>query len=250
MPSPRSLAQLNDQIIACRRCRRLIRHCQAVAAAKRAAYRDQTYHGGPVPNFVSDGRVRLLIVGLAPAAHGANRTGRLFTGDRSGDWLYRALHQTGFASQAESTTAGDGLRLIDCAITAAAHCAPPDNRPTPQELANCAPFLEQTLSMLPDVGVIVCLGGLALDAVLKLYQSRGWIGPRAPYRFAHAAEFHFDPSAAMAPAVPAVRRPIAPPAILCSYHPSQQNTFTGRLTAPMLLAVFERAQSILRQATT
>jgi uracil-DNA glycosylase family 4 len=236
MPAALSLAQLNDAILACRRCPRLLRHCATVAETKRAAYRNHTYHGGPVPNFISDRHARLLIVGLAPGAHGANRTGRMFTGDRSGDWLYRALHQTGFASQAASTHLNDGLQLIDCAITAAAHCAPPDNKPTPQELAHCAPFLEQTFALLPAVRVVVCLGRLALNAVLKLYQARGWIQAKAPYRFAHGVEFRVAVDAESGE---------APAALLCSYHPSQQNTFTGRLTEPMLRTVFERARRMI-----
>ena len=228
-----SLASLNQAILACRSCPRLIRHCTKVAQEKRASYRDDTYHGKPVPNFLSTRTARLLIVGLAPGAHGANRTGRMFTGDRSGDFLYRAMHETGFASQAESVSCDDGLKLKDTVITAAAHCAPPGNKPTPHELANCSPFLEQTFDLLPKLRVVLCLGRLALDAVLKLYKALGYVRRLADHPFRHGACFT------------AFQGKPAPPAVLCSFHPSQQNTFTGRLTPAMLRKVFQQAHELI-----
>jgi uracil-DNA glycosylase family 4 len=231
---PTAFDQLNQRIVACDQCPRLRAWCTQVAADKRAAYRDQTYHGRPVPNF-GDPAARLLILGLAPGAHGANRTGRMFTGDRSGDFLFPAMHATGFASQPTSTHAGDGLTLIGAAITAAAHCAPPANKPTPDELRHCTPFLDATLAALPAFRLelercaLLVLGKIAFDQAAALYRRRRW-WPGAPVpRFAHGAVRH----------VPGA------PTLLCSYHPSQQNTFTGRLTAPMLQAVFEQARALL-----
>lgn len=180
-----------------------------------------------MPDF-GDAGARLLIVGLAPGAHGANRTGRMFTGDRSGDFLFRVMHRAGLASQPTATAADDGLHLRDAMITAAAHCAPPANRPTADELARCAPFLDATFDLLPRLRVVLCLGGLALGSVAALYQRRGWILKRSELRFGHGSESHVEGA----------------PAVLCAYHPSQQNTFTGRLTEPMLLAVFERAREM------
>ncbi len=201
-----------------------------MARLKTARFKHQDYHGRPVPNF-GDPAARLLIVGLAPAAHGANRTGRMFTGDRSGDWLFRAMFETGFANQPNAEAIGDGLELMDTMITAAAHCAPPGNKPTTQELMNCAHYLDQTFAALPRLSVVLCLGRIAFDALLKLYQRQGWIEKRSGYKFGHGVAHP------MAGAVP----------ILCSYHPSQQNTFTGRLTRPMLRGVFEQARSIMDQ---
>jgi uracil-DNA glycosylase family 4 len=201
-----------------------------VAEAKRRAYRDWTYWGKPVPGF-GDPRARLLLVGLAPGAHGANRTGRMFTGDGSGDFLYRALHETGFASQPESVSTGDGLRLRDAWITAAARCAPPQNKPTPEEFSNCSCFLERELLLLHHVQVVVALGRLALDAYLAVLKRNHRIERRAAYGFAHGA-LHGLPGGL--------------PALLCSYHPSRQNTQTGRLTASMLHQVFMTARQLLR----
>lgn len=233
-----TLTTLNRTILACEQCERLRNHCRKVAREKRAAYREETYHGRPVPNFlpaIHPARARLLVVGLAPAAHGANRTGRMFTGDRSGDFLYRAMHASGFATQPTATHTGDGLELIGAIITAAAHCAPPDNKPTRDELANCAQYLSRTIDLLSELRVVLCLGKLALDAVLRDFrgrgQGRGWIDRLAPYRFAHAAEYRIE-------------TPGRSLLLLCSYHPSQQNTFTGRLTDGMLRAVFERAREV------
>lgn len=209
------------------RCDRLRAHCLDVARRKRAAFRDDAYHGKPVPNF-GDPDAVLLIVGLAPAAHGANRTGRMFTGDRSGDFLFRVMHEVGFASQTRATHRKDGLVLTGAMITAVAHCAPPQNKPTPQELANCRSYLDDTFAMLANLKVVLCLGRIAFDAVMKRYQQEGRIRKRSAFQFAHGAE-HKVPSAAT---------------VLCSYHPSQQNTFTGRLTHRMMLDVFRRARRI------
>lgn len=229
------LATLNRQIAACDACPRLRAHCTRIAAVKRAAYRDCTYWAKPVPNLGPD-TARLLILGLAPGAHGANRTGRMFTGDKSGDFLFAAMHATGFASQPTSDHANDGLTLHDALITAAAHCAPPGNKPTPAELARCAPFLDATLNALPafrqNRGVILVLGKIAFDAALSLYRRR-WLPdlPKPRPGFAHAAAYTF-PNA---------------PALLCSYHPSQQNTFTGKLTQPMLQEVFRKARAMIEE---
>ncbi|MGD9719878.1 MAG: uracil-DNA glycosylase [Pirellulales bacterium] len=220
---------LNERIVACERCARLRTYCQLVAAEKRAAFRHWTYWGRPVPNF-GDPAARLLIVGLAPAAHGANRTGRMFTGDRSGEWLYRALHKAGFANQPTSHARDDGLQLVDCAITAAAHCAPPGNKPLPQELVNCHGWLEQTIDLL-HARVFLALGQIAWKVVLAECIRRGWHTGRLP-RFAHGAQ------------VPLVGNRW----LVGSYHPSQQNTFTGVLTEPMFDRVFRAARRLLNES--
>lgn len=217
---------LNRKVIDCERCPRLRIYCRKVAAEKRRAFLEWDYWGRPVPNF-GDPKAKLLIVGLAPAAHGANRTGRMFTGDRSGDWLYRALHKFGFATQAESTSADDGLRLINCAITATAHCAPPDNKPLPEEVANCRVWLDETFELL-EPRVMLALGQIAFKAIIDQCKTRDWLGSVRP-KFAHGANF----------ALPENRW------ILASYHPSQQNTFTGKLTEPMFDAVFRQARELL-----
>jgi len=230
-----SLDRVNRQIRACSRCPRLLEHCREISRRKRASFRDQQYFAKPVPNFVAardPHRARLLIVGLAPAAHGANRTGRMFTGDRSGDLLYRVMHQTGFCNQPLATHRGDGLELIDATITAAAHCAPPGNKPTMQELTNCATWLDTTFDLLPELNVVLCLGKIAMDNMLRLYKRRGWINTLGRYPFAHGAEHNIQGA----------------PVIQCSYHPSQQNTFTGRLTEEMLLAVFQRSRYLTQAA--
>ena len=217
---------LNRRIVRCDKCPRLLDYCRQVATEKRRAYLDDTYWGQPVPNFGADD-ARLLIVGLAPAAHGANRTGRMFTGDRSGEWLYRALHKAGFASQAASASRDDGLRLLGCAITAVCHCAPPYNKPTIDEIANCADWLTKTVDALP-VRVLLALGQIAWKSTVDECLTRGWLSGRRP-KFAHAAEV-----------------PLAEDRwLLGSYHPSQQNTFTGRLTEPMFDGVFRRARELL-----
>lgn len=231
----RTLTGLNKKIIACDQCPRLIEWCAKVAKEKRKAYKNDPYWGKPVPNLLDGGQgdARLLIVGLAPAAHGANRTGRMFTGDRSGDFLYARLYETGFANQATAVSINDGLELIDCVITATCHCAPPGNKPTREEIVNCAPWLTQTMNLLPRLRVILSLGKLAHDAVLSEYKQRGWIDKRSAYPFSHGAMFSFRD------AKPKI------PALLCSFHPSQQNTFTGRLTEQMLRDVLEDAQAVI-----
>jgi len=217
-----------QEVVECERCQRLTEHCRNMAAVKRRAYRDWDYWGRPVPSF-GDPHARLLILGLAPAAHGANRTGRMFTGDRSGDFLYRALFETGFASQAESVSRDDGLKLTGAYITASAHCAPPDNKPAPEELANCRVYLERELDLLKQVRVVVALGKLAFDTYLKILRDRGRIKSLTPFAFGHGAEHRIGEGV---------------PLLIASYHPSQQNTSTGKLTAEMLRAVFERARQI------
>ncbi len=220
------LEVLQEEIVGCGKCGRLRDHCSTVAAVKRRAYRDQEYWGRPVPAF-GDPQARVLILGLAPGAHGSNRTGRMFTGDASGVMLYRALHKTGYASQAESVSRDDGLTLTDAFITAAARCAPPGNKPTPEELRNCRPFFERELDLLPNVRVVVALGKIAFDTYLDVLKSRGLIRSRAPFVFGHDREFTTAPGL---------------PALISSYHPSQQNTSTGKLTEKMLIDVFKRAR--------
>jgi uracil-DNA glycosylase family 4 len=217
----------NRQIVECQRCPRLIQYCREVAAVKRRAFLDWEYWGKPVPSF-GDSSAHLLILGLAPGAHGANRTGRMFTGDRSGEFLYRSLYNAGFASQPESRNAGDGLQLYDAWITAAGHCAPPGNKPLPEELRNCRPFLERELDLLQNVRVVVVLGKIAFDTYLSVLKSRGAINRLADFRFGHDVLYGLNP------------------ALLCSYHPSQQNTSTGKLTQAMLDGIFLRAAEIIR----
>ena len=204
----------------------MIAHCREVASIKRRAYRDWQYWGGPVPSF-GDPEAQLLIIGLAPAAHGANRTGRMFTGDRSGEFLYRALHQTGFASQSSSLARDDGLELHNTYVTAAVRCAPPGNRPSPQEIRTCRAYLQREMELLPSLRVVVALGRIAFDAYLALLGDRGLIESRAAFRFGHNQEH---------------RTGAGQPLLISSYHPSQQNTSTGRLTRQMLRAVFLRAK--------
>ena len=225
MPSKRHLSILQEQVVTCERCPRLREHCRRTAEVKRRAYLDWDYWGRPIPSF-GDPEARLLIIGLAPAAHGANRTGRMFTGDSSGDFLYRTLYETGFASQPDSTGRGDGLKLRDCYITAAARCAPPDNKPSREEFAACRPYLEKELELLDNVKVVVALGQLALDAYLTILLEHGSIERRAAYRFGHGNLHRLPPHL---------------PLLLCSYHPSRQNTNTGRLTQGMFLRIFRKA---------
>jgi len=216
-----SIDRLAADISACRACPRLVEWREAVALEKRAAYREEEYWGRGVPGF-GDPAARILVLGLAPAAHGANRTGRLFTGDRSGDWLYRAMFRAGLANQASSIARDDGLALRGAWVTAAVRCAPPANKPTPQERDACRPFLRRELSLLTDLRVVVCLGAFAYDVACGEFA----VSPRP--RFGHGVE------------VPTASGPV----LLCSFHPSQQNTFTGRLTEPMLDSVFDRAAAI------
>ncbi len=221
------LSALEREIVACRSCPRLVAWREEVAATRRAAFREEEYWGRPVPGF-GDPAARLVVVGLAPAAHGGNRTGRMFTGDRSGDWLYRALHTAGFASQPGSARRDDGLVLADCWVTAAVRCVPPANRPTPDEQAACARWLIAELGLLSP-RVVVALGALAHRRLARLGPVLGWGRLDPPARFAHGAEASFPTG----------------PTLLASYHPSQQNTFTGRLTEAMLDGVFARARSLL-----
>ena len=216
---------MQEEVIACRLCPRLNRHCAEVARIKRRAYRDWEYWGKPVPSF-GDPDAEVLILGLAPGAHGSNRTGRPFTGDRSGELLYRVLHRAGFASQPESVSREDGLRLTGAYITAAVRCAPPGNKPTPQEIRRCRSFLERELELLPKVRVVVALGKIAFDVYLSILRDRGVIRSRSAFVFAHNAAHRIGPGQ---------------PLLISSYHPSQQNTSTGRLTERMLLEVFLKA---------
>jgi uracil-DNA glycosylase family 4 len=222
-----ALRQHNETIIGCRRCPRLVAWREQVAQEKRAAYRDEVYWGRPVPGF-GDGEAPVLICGLAPAAHGGNRTGRVFTGDRSGDWLFAALHRAGFANQPTSTHRDDGLSLKDCYITACVRCAPPQNRPMPAERDACLPYLVEDLRLLQHVRVIVCLGSFAWDGVLRALRGEQMA---AKPRFGHGVE-----------------ATVGGYTLIGCYHPSQQNTFTGRLTRAMLDEVFTLAKSKLQKA--
>ena len=226
MSDAASLAVLEREIVACRACPRLVEWRERVAREKRAAFRDWEYWGRPVPGF-GDPEARLVVVGLAPAAHGANRTGRVFTGDRSGDWLFRAMHRAGFANQPHAEHRDDGLELLDAYVAATVRCAPPDNRPTVEERDRCHPFFERELALLDRARVYVALGGWALSRLAVLEDLR----PRP--RFGHGSELALSGGRTL----------------LCSYHPSQQNTFTGRLTEPMFDAVFARARALLDAAT-
>lgn len=232
---------LQTEVVACALCPRLREHCARIASLKRRAYLDWEYWGKPVPGF-GDPNARLLILGLAPGAHGSNRTGRMFTGDESGKWLFRVLHRAKFASQAESVARGDGLKLRDAYISAAVRCAPPGNKPTPEELRNCRPFLERELDLLPNVKVVVALGRIAFDTYLAILKARGVIPTRAAFEFGHDRAYRIpDRSASGAP-----REPV----LLASYHPSQQNTSTGKLTESMLLQIFRHARKIINSAET
>ena len=222
------LATLADRISRCRLCPRLVAHREAVAAAPPPRYRGQEYWARPLPGF-GDPRARVLLMGLAPAAHGGNRTGRMFTGDRSGDWLFQALYDAGFASQPTSTHAGDGLRLDGAYITATIRCAPPANKPSPAETAHCRPFLLDELRLLSRVRVVVALGKIGWDAFLRTRRELGLGVPRPLPRFGHGAR-------ALMPGDGIT--------LLGSFHPSQQNTFTGKLTRPMLRAVFAEARRL------
>ncbi|MBV9266947.1 MAG: uracil-DNA glycosylase [Acidobacteriaceae bacterium] len=223
-----ALRLLNSQIVECRRCPRLVAHREEIGRLQRRAYRGQLYWSRPVPGF-GDPDAALLIVGLAPGAHGANRTGRMFTGDQSGEFLYRALFEAGFSNQPHSICIDDGLVLTNAYITAPVRCAPPVNKPAQQEILNCRPYLVAELGELKRVRVVVALGAIGLDAYLAVLQDRGLIKSRSAFRFAHGALFRPDPLGAH---------------VLASYHPSQQNTHTGRLTAAMLRRIFEQARDL------
>lgn len=220
------LAALQRDIVACRRCPRLVAWRESVSIEKRAAFSDEDYWGKPVPGF-GDPDATVAVVGLAPGAHGANRTGRMFTGDRSGDWLFRAMWRAGFANQPDATALDDGLRLTGAWVTAPVRCAPPDNKPTVVERDACAPWFDREIDLLaPDV--FVTLGDFAYRAVLRYLRDRRFVLPRPRPRFAHGLEVSIDDG----------------PIVLASYHPSQQNTFTGRLTEPMLDGIFARASEL------
>ena len=229
-PSPPpgdSLARLNGELDGCRRCPRLAEFREQVGREKRRAYRDCDYWARPVPGF-GDPQGRVLLLGLAPGAHGSNRTGRMFTGDSSGKFLFEVLHATGFASQPVATGRDDGLTLTDCYITAAARCVPPDNKPLPEELAACAPFFDRELALLGRVRVVVALGRIGFEACLKYFQRQGSLASRAEFVFRHGAEYRLPDGRLL----------------LASYHPSNQNTQTGKLTRAMMVSIFERAREL------
>jgi uracil-DNA glycosylase family 4 len=225
MSVPLWLHNLNDEVTSCVRCPRLVAYRERVAREKRRAYRDCDYWGKPVPGF-GDADARVLVLGLAPGAHGSNRTGRPFTGDASGKFMYPVLHETGFANQPCATDRNDGLILTGLYITAAARCAPPDNKPLPIELANCAPYLDRELEGLKNLRVIVALGKIAFDAYLSYLLRAGKIAHRAPYIFAHGAKYEMPDGRIL----------------LASYHPSNQNTQTGKLTKEMFVRIFVDAR--------
>ncbi len=225
MAAPTNLEALNARIVACELCPRLRAHCTEIARKRRRAYADWEYWGRPVPSF-GDAKARVLALGLAPGAHGSNRTGRPFTGDGSGDFLYPVLHAAGLASQAQATARDDGMKLTGLWITSVGRCAPPGNKPTPGELRNCAPWLDAEMGLLTELRVVVCLGRIAFDGLLGHEARMGHTIRRSEYVFAHGAETRL-PSGLIA---------------IASYHPSLQNTNTGRLTREMLLTVFERAR--------
>jgi uracil-DNA glycosylase family 4 len=222
-----ALAALEAEVVECRACPRLVAWREQVARERRASFAHEEYWGRPVPGF-GDPAARVLVFGLAPAAHGGNRTGRVFTGDRSGDWLFGAMHRAGLANQATSTGRDDGLELHDAWIAAAVRCAPPANRPTPQERDTCLPWTVRELELLPRLSVVACLGGFAWDAALRLRAAAGLVNPRPRPRFGH--DVLFDPGDRL-------------PLLGC-FHPSQQNTFTGKLTEGMMEAVFARAREL------
>jgi uracil-DNA glycosylase family 4 len=226
----RALTVLMQEVVACERCLRLREYCRKVAEVRRRAYLDWDYWARPVPSF-GDEQARVLIVGLAPGAHGANRTGRMFTGDRSGEFLYRALYENGFASQPTSVSRDDGLKLTDVYITASVRCAPPDNKPTLEEFRRCRPYLEQELDLLKDLRVVVALGRLAFDTYLGILRDRGVIQRKSAFVFGHGREYQIPGG----------------PVLISSYHPSQQNTSTGKLTAEMLRQIFESARQQAEQ---
>jgi len=243
MANEQRLVVLNEEIVACRKCQRLVRHREKVARVKRRAFREWIYWGRPVPGF-GDPEAKLLIIGLAPAAHGANRTGRMFTGDRSGNFLYRLLHRAGFASQPTSTHRDDGLALRNAYIGATVRCAPPGNKPTPAEIQNCLPYLQTELDLLRPRAVLA-LGRIAFDCYLKLLLERGAITSRAPYKFAHGAYYQLAAALNYSVESGAPGGTIALPRLFASYHPSQQNTQTGRLTPAMLLRVLRGIRRFL-----
>jgi uracil-DNA glycosylase family 4 len=224
-PSP--LVLFNQNIIRCQKCSRLRKYCEEIATSKRRAYQDWIYWAKPVPSF-GDEKARLLVLGLAPGAHGSNRTGRPFTGDGSGDFLYPVLYETGFASQPNSVSRNDGMQLKNCWISSVVRCAPPDNAPKRSELENCAPFLDEEIALLTQLRVVVCLGRIAFDGYLQHLERTNQAERKPRFKFAHGAEF----------SLPGDRY------LLASFHPSLQNTNTGKLTRPMFFDVFDRARTL------
>jgi uracil-DNA glycosylase len=231
MPLPNWLKVLNAEVVSCTLCPRLVVYREQIAREKRRAYRDHEYWGKPVSGF-GDPHARVLVLGLAPGAHGSNRTGRPFTGDASGKFMYPVLYETGFANQPTATDRNDGLMLHDLYITAAARCAPPDNKPLPQELANCSPFLERELEGLKNLRVVVALGRIGFEAYLNYLIRRELIASKREFEFRHAAEY----------ALPDSR------VLLASYHPSNQNTQTGKLTRPMFMEIFKKARRLAERS--
>ena len=229
--NPNWLIELNKEVVACTRCPRLVAYRQQVAREKRRAYRDCEYWGKPVPGF-GDANARVLVLGLAPGAHGSNRTGRPFTGDASGNFMYPVLYETGFANQPIAAHGDDGLKLRDLYITAAARCAPPDNKPLPEELANCAPYLDRELEGLKNLKVVVALGKIGFDTYLNHLKRHGLLKNRGTYIFHHAAQYKMPDGRVL----------------LASYHPSQQNTQTGKLTRPMFVGIFKEAARLVRSS--
>lgn len=227
MTQAASLAVLNKQIVSCELCERLRAHCTEVARVRRRAYVDWEYWGRPVPSF-GDPKARVLALGLAPGAHGSNRTGRPFTGDGSGDFLYPVLHAAGLASQPKAISRDDGMKLTELWITSVARCAPPGNKPSPEELRNCAPWLDEEFRLLTNLRVVVCLGRIAFDGLLGHAMRTGELKRRTGYDFAHGAEYKL-PGGLI---------------VIASYHPSLQNTNTGKLTKTMMLKIFERARML------
>jgi len=228
--SSKRLELLHADLVDCRRCPRLVEWREKVAVEKRASFADQEYWGRPVPGL-GDPAASIVVVGLAPAAHGANRTGRMFTGDRSGDWLFRAMHRAGLANQPTATAADDGLKLTGAFVTSAVHCAPPDNKPTPEERDNCSGWLRAELELL-EPSVYICLGGFGYQALWRHLAAEGVGLPRPRPKFGHGVEIELEGFT-----------------IICSYHPSQQNTFTGRLTEEMLDSVIQRAAELAGSGT-
>ena len=226
--SPMRFSSVAADIIACSRCPRLVAWREEAGENPPTRFRGEEYWAKPVPGF-GDPKARLLLVGLAPAAHGGNRTGRVFTGDRSGDWLFRALHKAGYANQPTSLYKDDGLKLTDAYVTAACRCAPPDNKPLPEELANCRPFLLREMELLQNLRVILGLGKIGFDTAFDALRALGKTTLKSRPKFAHGAETRVSESTTL----------------LGTFHPSQQNTFTGKLTEPMLDAVFARARELL-----
>ena len=222
-----SLEDLNARIVACNRCARLRKYCAEVARVRKRAYLECEYWGKPVPSF-GDPKARVMALGLAPGAHGSNRTGRMFTGDGSGYFFYPVLHEAGFASQPLAVSRDDGMKLTDLWISAVVRCAPPANKPAPEDLRNCAPFLDEEIGLLKNLRVVVCLGKIAFDGFLARARRNGLITSRAGMNFAHGAEYTLPNGLT----------------VMASYHPSQQNTNTGKLTRTMLLEIFQRAREV------